>query len=189
MVLLGLTLLAAAGMPQAALADPAVRICHGFGCTLQTPVAFTARDMVALRSIVTTGRKSPEAARAALGKAVEWFEKRVGPVVGTSGDVGGFEKYLPTPDQQDCVDESTNTTRLLKLIEGEGLLAHHTVGKTAVRGFLVDGRYPHNTAVVIEKESGAKWAIDSWTHANGEPPDIMPLAIWLKSGRRWFRDE
>jgi len=198
--LAGLLILASAGAGPATagpalaatwpmVASATVAVCHNFGCSMQTPVTFTAKDLAALRVIVVAGRGSPAAERRALGKAVQWFERRVGPVVGTSGDLGGFERYLATPDQQDCVDESTNTTRLLKLIESRGWLTHHRVGPKAVRGFLVDGRYPHNTAVVVEKTSGVKWAIDSWMHANAEPPDIMPLAIWLKSGRRWFRHE
>ena len=69
----------------------------------------------------------------------------------------------------------TNTTTLLKLIESRGWLKHHKVGKTKARGFLLDLRYPHNTATVIENDNGEAWAIDSWIPANAEFPDIMPL--------------
>jgi hypothetical protein len=49
------------------------------------------------------------------------------------------------------------------------------------RGFLLDGRYPHATAVVAETGSGAKWAIDSWPRRNAEPPVIQPLSEWFRS--------
>ena len=84
--------------------------------------------------------------------------------------------------QLDCIDESRNTTTLLKLIEERGWLSHHKVGKPKIRGFLLDLRYPHNTATVIEKQSGEAWAIDSWTTANAEFPDIMPLKVWKTKG-------
>ena len=86
--------------------------------------------------------------------------------------------------QLDCIDESKNTTTLLKLIEKRGWLSHHRVGRPKHRGFLLDLRYPHNTATVIEKDSGEAWAIDSWIPANAAFPDIMPLKIWVTKGVR-----
>jgi hypothetical protein len=31
-----------------------------------------------------------------------------------------------------------------------------------------------------ELGSGQKWAVDSWTHNNGEYPDILRLEVWKK---------
>jgi hypothetical protein len=164
-------------------AGAVVAFCHGYSCSIKTPVRLTPKDMAALKAMVAKGRASPAAERKALGSAEQWFEKRAAQFAGTAGDrpkgdfAGAFD-----PTQLDCIDESTNTTTFLKLIEARGWLVHHTVSRTRARGFLLDGRYPHNTAVVKEKGTGVEWAIDSWIPANGEYPDIKPLSQWLREG-------
>jgi hypothetical protein len=162
-----------------------VAYCHGYGCKLRTTVHFSAADMARLKAIVEGGGRSAEAERHALGKADQWYERLAGAQTGTSNDEpkGAFgDAYNPA--QLDCIDESTNTTTLLKLIEGRGWLKFHKVGRPSARGFLFDLRYPHNTAVVIVKDTGEAWAIDSWIPANAEFPDIMPLTVWKTKGVR-----
>jgi hypothetical protein len=51
----------------------------------------------------------------------------------------------------------------------------------AARGFFIDGRYPHATAVLAETATGRKWAVDSWPRANGAAPVVQPLAEWKRS--------
>ena len=47
------------------------------------------------------------------------------------------------------------------------------------RGFLFDGSTTaHVTAVLREKKTGRKWAVDAWTRGYGQAPEIMPLALW-----------
>jgi hypothetical protein len=84
------------------------------------------------------------------------------------------------PDQMDCIDEATNTTSLLVLLAAHGYLRHHQVEEPASRGFFLDGRYPHATAVLSVNGSGEKWAIDSWPRANAEAPVVLPLAEWRR---------
>ena len=50
-----------------------------------------------------------------------------------------------------------------------GLLRHHVIDVPESRGFIIGG-LPHTTAVVRERKSGQKWAVDGWTHDNGELP-------------------
>jgi hypothetical protein len=169
-----------------ALAETGATIvyCHGYGCTARSRVSLSPTQMNKLRALVTAGKASPAAERAALGKAQSWYERVVGGILGTANDKpkGDFQGAYDL-SQLDCIDESTNTTAFLKLIESRGWLSQHTVGKPRTRGFLLDGRYPHNTAVVIEKGSKEPWAIDSWIPANGEIPDIKPISVWVKEGR------
>lgn len=82
--------------------------------------------------------------------------------------------------QMDCVDESTNTTNYLVLLEQEGLLRRHEV-MTPVRRY----RYiiaAHRTAVVREVETGELFAVDSWFKDNGRPAVVQELGVW-RSGR------
>ena len=52
--------------------------------------------------------------------------------------------------QMDCIDESTNTRGFLLYLAERGLLKFHKVGRNVSRGFFVDGRYPHLTAIIID---------------------------------------
>jgi hypothetical protein len=63
----------------------------------------------------------------------------------------------------------------------QGYLKHHEVLEPTARGFFLDGRYPHATAVLRENISGEKWAIDSWPRANAEPPVIQLLSVWRRA--------
>jgi hypothetical protein len=78
----------------------------------------------------------------------------------------------------DCVDETTNTTSLLLVLQDQGWLAHHRVERPQSRGLFIDGRYPHVTAIIAEKRTGREWAVDPWTRAPGQRPDILPLDRW-----------
>jgi len=155
-------------------------ICHGFGCTYRTPIRYSSRDLARLRGILASGRRSPEAERRAISRAVIWHEKRVAPEAGSAHDVGGLDLHnAHVHGQMDCIDEATNTTSLLLLAQSRGYLKHHKVGRPASRGFFVDGNYPHATATIREKKSGTPYAVDSWPRANGKAPDILALKAWM----------
>ena len=157
----------------------AIGICHAFGCQRQTTVQLTNADIRQLTRIMRQADRSPAAERAAVRRAVMWMEARVGPVVGSDGDVGGLDlQNAGVPGQMDCLDETTNTTTTLILLQENGLLAHHRVAYPVARGFFLDGRYPHATAVLEETASMERWAIDPWPYANGEDVDVMPLEQW-----------
>ena len=156
-----------------------ISYCHGFGCAFRTRIAFSAADIGRLRALMSAGRGSPAGERAAISRAVQWFETKAGKQTGTSADKPRLGALGGDPTQLDCIDEAANTTSLLLLMEKRGLLRHHGVLEPRTRGFLLDLRYPHNTAVIAEKKSGARWAVDSWPRANGERPDIEPLETWL----------
>jgi hypothetical protein len=78
----------------------------------------------------------------------------------------------------DCLDITANTTSLLIVLEEHELLVHHVVSRPQSRGVFFDGRYPHFTAVISEVKGGTSWAVDPWTRAPGQKPDIMPLRTW-----------
>lgn len=157
-----------------------VIVCHGFGCARRTSVALSERNLATLRAILAKGRSSPKAERRAIGDAVAWMEKAVAPVVGSTNDIGGLDlRNAGVAGQMDCIDESTNTTSYLLLAEKRGFLKYHSVQRPVARGFFLDGRYPHATAVVTEVGSGQKYAVDSWRKPNGERPIIMPLELWF----------
>ena len=75
----------------------------------------------------------------------------------------------------DCVDELTNTRALLLYLAEREMLKFHKVGRNVSRGFFVDGRYPHFTAIVIDP-GGTKWVVDSWYESTGGAPTSSPIA-------------
>ena len=91
-------------------------------------------------------------------------------------------EHLFDTGQFDCIDSSRNTTSLLLVLDQLKLLRYHDVDVPVARGFLIDGRYPHVTAVLVEKASGTKWAVDSWTVGYGQDLEIMPLERWKTKG-------
>ena len=159
-----------------------VFVCHAFGCAVRTPVAITPADRTRLSRILKAGAASPAAERRAIAEAISWLERRVAGPVGSGGDVGGLDLWnAGVHGQMDCIDEATNTTSYLLLLQSWRLLRHHTVASPVARGFFLDGRYPHATAVVVDEATGKPWAVDSWPQANGVKPDVLTLQRWFAS--------
>jgi hypothetical protein len=165
------------------LSPPTTRlvvVCHDFGCAQRTPVGLSAGDLATLSSLLAPGRASAEAERRAVAAAEAWFDRRVGPAAGTTHRVarangpGGANQV----GQMDCIDTSRNSTSLLLILQQLHLLHHHKVEAPEARGFLLDGRGPHATAVLTDIHTGKQWAVDSWTHKYGEKPDVIPLDVW-----------
>ena len=59
-------------------------VCYGFVCRRRETLDFTPGDRNVLAQILAAGRASAAAERAAVQKAVIWFDRRMGPVIGTN---------------------------------------------------------------------------------------------------------
>src|SRR5947207_11514625 len=59
-------------------------VCYGFVCRRRHVLDFTPGDRAALTQLLHAGRGNAAAERAAVQKAVVWFDRRMGPVLGTS---------------------------------------------------------------------------------------------------------
>jgi hypothetical protein len=154
-------------------------VCHGFGCKYRAEFDLTASDRAKLAQLLAAGRVSADAERKAVAAAGAWFDKRVGPIAGTKNHVArAGAKFMYDVHQFDCIDSSRNTTSLLLVLDQLKLLKFHDVDGPQARGFFIDGRPPHATAVLVEKANGTKWSIDSWTVGYGQALDIMPLDRW-----------
>ena len=160
-----------------------VHVCSAYGCKQQTRFRFTDADMTELRSIMKKNAKDQSAAeeRRAVAYAIGWIERRVGAAIGTDKDREGMDFAASgDPTQQDCVDEATNTTSYLLVLQNNGLLKHHTVGTPFAKDQLWRGvsGWTHWTAVLVETSTKTRWAVDSWIYANGENPAIVDTDNW-----------
>lgn len=168
-------------MPRSA---SSVIVCHGFGCRDRTEIALSATDRSRLTQILGGGHSSPAAERRAIASAIAWFDRRVGPEAGTVHHMAraGHDQMGDADHQFDCIDASSNTTTLLHVLDELHLLKFHRVEEIVARGAFIDLRWPHATAVVSDLKTQKEWAINSWTHAYGEKPDVKPLQVWLQEG-------
>lgn len=161
------------------LSRSAVPICFDHGCTAVRPVAIDDGQWRQLVSELTP--PSPDAAteRHRIRGAIARFEQIVGRLAGTAGDRAGNLAGLASPGgQMDCVDESSNTTTYLTLLEQHGLLRWHRVEARVRRGYLLFGGWPHYAALIVDHQSGRRWVVDSWFHDNGQPPEVIELGAW-----------
>jgi len=76
----------------------------------------------------------------------------------------------------DCVDEATNTTSYLSVLAANGLLRHHEVLRPMAKDAPL--RWTHYFAVIRDKTTGQRWAVDSFMRPNGQEPIIMEAEKW-----------
>lgn len=153
--------------------------CYGYGCKRVINVALNNKEWREIDTIFQPAPKSAARERQAVSVAIGVMETLVGGITGTKADIAGTFKNLGRY-QHDCVDESTNTTVYLALLEKRGHLRFHSIEGPTTRVPLIDymGRWPHQTAVISEKETGKFYAVDSWFHDNGKPAEIVTLRRW-----------
>lgn len=159
----------------------AMTVCYGFVCRRRATLDFTAEDRKQLAHILSAGKASAAAERSAVQKAVVWFDRRVGAMIGTSKRVARADiRSGADANNFDCWDSTRNVSSFLLVLQEWGLLKHHTVGNPRYRGNILVLQLPHNTAVLVEKESRIEWVVDMWTTRYLQPPDVMLVDTWLK---------
>jgi hypothetical protein len=155
-------------------------VCYGFVCRRRETFEFTAADRKALAAIMAKGKASAQAERAAVQNAVIWWDKRLGPILGTSIRLPRADfRHHADETNYDCWDTTRNITALLLLMQDWGYLKHHTVTDPRYRGNLLVLQTPHNTPVIKEKAGGGEWVVDMWTVGYAQPPQVMTVAQWM----------
>ena len=157
-----------------------ITVCYGFVCRLRVHLDLTPGDRTALTGILAQGKTSAEAERRALQLAVNWLDRRMGPILGTTRRVARADiRHRDDDHNYDCYDTTRNAVSLLLVLREWGLLRHHTISDPRYRGTLIFGQTPHNTAVLKDRATGVEWAIDLWTKAYNELPEVMPITRWV----------
>lgn len=151
--------------------DLTTQSCRGYGCRIVDTVTITPRDW----HYITEPLATPPASAAEERERLRWvmgrFESVIGTMTGTLADWPGTYLKLGD-DQQDCADESVNTTLYSLMLEQHGLLRFHKVGRPG-------GRFPpHLTGVLIETATGIPYALDTWFHYSGVRAEVLPLDEW-----------
>jgi len=153
-------------------------VCYDFDCKSIAYVSLTAEEWAGIRARFEPPAADAAAERERVREAIALFERITGERVGTKNDKGGT--FGAAGDfQMDCVDETTNTTYYLLMLERQGLLRWHEVGEPAMRGWFLRG-WPHMAATLFERPGTARWVVDSWFLDNGEPPFVLPFQQWRR---------
>ena len=154
-------------------------VCSEYNCSTRQWISLSDPEWSQVRSIFEPAALDAADERERIGKAVALIEELVGPKAGTNIDrAGAAILTLDKRGQLDCIDEAYNTTTYLRLMGADNLIRFHEIGEPARRGYILN-RWPHNTATVIERGTGASFAVDSWFGANGTLPDVVTLQSWL----------
>lgn len=153
-------------------------VCHQQGCAEQTALQLTPAEAQSILQGFTVPPTTAAQERSSVALAISRFEQISGPRTGTDRDLGGTFPGAFRAGQMDCIDESTNTTTYLQLLDGAGLLHWHTVVKPVTRLPIPRGWWPHTSAAIREDATGTEYAVDSWFDANGSAPHIVELKLW-----------
>jgi len=182
----------ATGIPVQRYIDPpegraAFELCHGYSCAFKTKAGFSDAQWREIQSILKENpAKTAQQERPKIASAIARMEFFAGLQAGTQNDKGEADTIRQSPYQQDCIDETINTTHYLGFLQQDGLLRFHTPSNPMHRGFFVDGRWPHNTAVIREMATGQDFAVDSFYRSNGQEPYIISRQDWLSG---WTPDQ
>jgi len=154
-------------------------ICHGNTCRLISSVSLSPAQWRRVTGLFQPPATDPAQEQQRIRQAVALLETLVGEQTGTAADLGQNANGRGLPGQMDCIDEAANTTVYLRLLHAAGLLHFYQVGHRTNRGvFAFTGGIPHATAVIRDKNSRERYAVDSWFLDNGQPPFIVPMAAW-----------
>ena len=161
-------------------ADETVRICYGYSCLAQADIRYTEGQLGEVRRLLFA-TVDPEKERKTISGVIARLYAWAGEQSDIHNDRGGNYADGHAPGKMDCIDHSTSTTRLLKLLEARGYLRWHRVLEPVVRDF-ASVFFVHWSAVIEEKKDGeaARFAVDSWFVDNGQPAVILPLDEWKK---------
>jgi len=164
----------------AVAADETVAICHGYGCLAQADIRYTEGQLGEVRRMLNAAVDAENERKMlseALGRLYAW----AGEQSDIHNDRGGNFDDGHVSGKMDCLDHSTSTTRLLRLIEARGYLRWHRVQEPVARA-VATVFFVHWSAVIAEKTDGEvpHFAVDSWFVDNGQPAVILPLGEWKK---------
>jgi len=160
----------------------AFSVCHDLSCTDISHVSLSQTQWHQVETLFSPVADSAIAERRQIQAAVALLEQLVGKQIGTDKDHAKNLLTFSRQGQLDCIDEATNTSVYLRMLETEGLLQWHQTAPRTSRGVL-SGQAPHNTATIIDINSNQRYAVDAWFKANGEPPAIVKLDQWQQGWR------
>ncbi|HKO87293.1 MAG TPA: hypothetical protein VJU83_02130 [Burkholderiales bacterium] len=151
-----------------------LQICHAYDCSEQSTVEFPPKKLAELKALFKRPRNADEE-RDTVSRAVAAMYVYAGTQSPIWQDHAGNDDDEEMPGRMDCIDHSTNTTTFLLLMQKQGWLRFHTVGRPIRRNIW----NAHWAVDLIERGSGERYVVDSWFFEPGEPAAVFALDNWL----------
>lgn len=153
-----------------------VFVCSAYGCKTRTDFVFQKSHLQMLKKIMLYPKNATEE-RESLRVAISYIESIVGPATGTSTDRPSIGVFGNGDNSQlDCVDEATNVTSYLMVLNYNNLLKFHDIESPNWKGGIF--KWTHYAAVIKDKRTGIDWAIDAGVGKNGDRPLIVEYSKW-----------
>jgi len=152
-------------------------VCYNNTCANIATLSLRPEQWRHITDAFTPPARDAADEREKIREAIARMEIIVGWLTGTHNDKRKNDGYYSDGNQMDCIDESTNTTIYLMMLSKVGLIHFHTIEDRETRGYFIFG-WPHTTAVIRDKQTGQKYAVDSWFLDNGNLPFVLPLQVW-----------
>jgi hypothetical protein len=161
-----------------AAADETVSVCFNYGCAEQRVVTVAPARLAALHDLLATAGGA-EQERQAIRRAIGALYDMAASQTPIAADRGGNLADGEHEGRMDCIDHSTTTTAMLRMIDRQGWLRfHHPIDRALRRRFVVAEHW----SAVIEDAAGERFVVDSWFGGASRPPVVMPQAEWEDGG-------
>lgn len=165
--------------PGEPISRSAVPFQYGKTGAVRTTIVISDEAWSGVEAIFEPPPATAEEERERTAAAIGEFEKIAGSQTPTHADRRGSNwPGLVGSGQMDCIDESTNTTNYLRLLDAAGLLRFHEVMSPVRRYKWIFN--VHRTALLRERATGSLYVVDSWFRDNGEPAVVQPLDVWRR---------
>ncbi len=149
-----------------------VDVCFNYGCADEVTVLL-AQDRLESVGALLDSAGGPVEEREAIRVAVGMLYRNAGLQSPIHSDRAGNFLDGGVEGRMDCIDHSTTTTRLLRLMEARGWLRFHRVEEPARRSRVI---FQHFSAVVEEIEAPVPIVVEP---AAAEDPDHVALLLAL----------
>lgn len=165
-----------------------LRICFNWSCARTDTLTFSARDMAQVIEQMglcpaTTKALHDRLQRLRIGIwQMQLLAQKYQPLL--ANDRAGNEEDREVEGRTDCVDNASNTTTYLRILQDLAALPGWSVAAPRTRNPLPLDEV-HWTAVVKDRNDGRQWSVDSWYRPHGHLPFVMPLADWLDEQKAW----
>ena len=164
-----------------------LRLCFNSSCASTRMVTFSATDMDNVKGQLSFCSGNDLYDRIQRVRIAVWQMEKLAqkyePLLLNDREVN--DREFGIEGRMDCVDNSSNTTTYLKILEEMGQLPLWQVEKPSIRKFY-DFNSVHWAAVVKDIKTGEDWAVDSWYRPNGHLPYVIPLDSWKKEIQGWL---
>jgi len=164
-----------------------LRLCFNSSCARTETLAFSYADMEKVKGQLAHCPGQSLYDRLQRVRIAVWqmeaLAQKYQPLLVNDREVN--DREYGVNGRMDCVDNASNTTTYLAILTELGQLPAWRVEDPSVRKPL-DFNSVHWAAVLKDKVTGEKWAVDSWFRPNGHLPIVLPLNFWKAETQGWL---